>query len=49
MLEDASQQSGEALGVASGFPVTVDALAQWTAALKQDGFVLVPATALARD
>lgn len=47
MLEEASQQSGAALGVASGFPVTVDALAQWTAALKKDGFTLVPATALA--
>ncbi|WP_421860153.1 divergent polysaccharide deacetylase family protein [Parvibaculum sp.] len=49
MLEEASQQSGAALGVASGFPVTVDALAQWTAALKKDGFTLVPATALALD
>lgn len=49
MLEQASQQSGEALGIASGFPVTVDALAQWTASLEKNGFVLVPATALARD
>ena len=49
MLEEASQQSGEALGVASGFPVTVDALAQWAASLEKEGFTLVPATALARD
>lgn len=49
MLEEASQQSGVALGVASGFPVTVDALVQWTASLKKDGFTLVPATALTRD
>jgi len=49
MLEEVSQQSGAALGVASGFPVTVDALAQWAAALKRDGFTLVPATALALE
>ncbi|MDZ4381278.1 MAG: divergent polysaccharide deacetylase family protein [Parvibaculum sp.] len=49
MLKEASQQSGVALGVASGFPVTVDALAQWAVSLEKQGYVLVPATALTRD
>ena len=49
MLKEASQQSGAALGVASGFPVTVDALAQWAVSLEKQGYVLVPATALTRD
>lgn len=49
MLKEASQQSGAALGIASGFPVTVDALAQWAVSLEKQGYVLVPATALTRD
>lgn len=36
-----------AVGIASGFPVTVDALAQWAAKLKDEGYVLVPVTAAA--
>lgn len=48
-LEETSNNSGNAIGVASGFPVTVDALAEWAAMLKNDGYVLVPVTALARQ
>jgi hypothetical protein len=47
VLSDVSAESGSAVGVASGFPVTVDALAQWTMKLKDEGYVLVPVTALA--
>jgi polysaccharide deacetylase 2 family uncharacterized protein YibQ len=49
MLEQEAQKSGGALGVASGFPVTVDALAQWAETLQDKGFVLVPATATAKQ
>lgn len=49
MLEQTARETGRALGVASGFPVTVDALAQWTAALKSEGYTLVPVTALAEE
>ncbi|MDX5365186.1 MAG: divergent polysaccharide deacetylase family protein [Alphaproteobacteria bacterium] len=47
VLSDVSAESGSAIGVASGFPVTVDALAQWAMKLKDEGYVLVPVTALA--
>ncbi|HEX7776538.1 MAG TPA: divergent polysaccharide deacetylase family protein [Parvibaculum sp.] len=46
-LEAAAKQSGTAVGVATGFPVTVDAVTAWTQTLKDKGFVLVPATATA--
>ncbi|MEQ8266948.1 MAG: divergent polysaccharide deacetylase family protein [Parvibaculum sp.] len=49
MLEQTSSKTGIAVGIASGFPVTVDALAEWTAALKSEGYVLVPVTAIARQ
>jgi hypothetical protein len=48
-LEDVAREEGSAVGVASGFPVTVDALVQWAASLKDDGYVLVPVTAIATD
>lgn len=47
VLAAVSDESGSAIGVASGFPVTVDALAQWAVKIKDDGYVLVPVTALA--
>ena len=47
MLQQVSAESGMAVGIASGFPVTVDALAQWAAKLKDEGYVLVPVTAAA--
>tara|TARA_R110002110_G_scaffold12704_6_gene60646 strand:- start:5421 stop:6710 length:1290 start_codon:yes stop_codon:yes gene_type:complete len=49
LLEQTSRETGRAIGVASGFPVTVDALAQWTSALKSEGYTLVPVTALAEE
>ena len=48
-LEKVAREKGSAVGVASGFPVTVDALVQWAASLKEEGYVLVPVTALAKD
>lgn len=48
-LEDVAREKGSAVGVASGFPVTVDALVQWAASLKDEGYVLVPVTAIAKD
>jgi polysaccharide deacetylase 2 family uncharacterized protein YibQ len=46
-LEAASRQSGASLGVASGFPVTVDEVTRWAATLKSKGIALVPASAVA--
>jgi len=48
-LEKVSRETGSAVGIASGFPVTVDALAEWAKTLKNEGYVLVPVTALARE
>ncbi|WP_339833420.1 divergent polysaccharide deacetylase family protein [uncultured Parvibaculum sp.] len=39
--------TGVAIGVASGFPVTVDALAEWARTLEERNFVLVPVSATA--
>jgi polysaccharide deacetylase 2 family uncharacterized protein YibQ len=47
-LESSAKSDGVAIGVASGFPVTVDALTEWAATLKDKGFYLVPVTATAR-
>lgn len=49
ILEEVSATNGSAVGVASGFPVTVDALTQWAARLKDEGYVLVPVTAIAAE
>ncbi|HEY4342983.1 MAG TPA: divergent polysaccharide deacetylase family protein [Parvibaculum sp.] len=46
-LEASAKQSGSALGVASGFPVTVDEVSRWAATLKSKGIALVPASATA--
>jgi polysaccharide deacetylase 2 family uncharacterized protein YibQ len=46
-IEAAAKQSGMAVGVATGFPVTVDAVTAWALTLKDKGFVLVPVTAAA--
>lgn len=48
-LEKVSLETGSAIGIASGFPVTVDALAEWAQSLAQDGYVLVPVTAIAGE
>lgn len=48
-LEVAAKQSGTALGVASGFPATVDEINEWAAKLSTRGLALVPATAAIRE
>lgn len=48
-LEVAAKQSGTALGVASGFPATVDEINEWAAGLSARGLALVPATAAIRE
>jgi len=45
-LEQNAKANGVALGVASGFPVTVDALNDWIKGLRSRGVNLVPASAL---
>lgn len=46
-LEASAKEGGLAVGVASGFPVTVDEVTRWAQTLKDKGFVLVPVTATA--
>ena len=48
-LEVTAKQSGTALGVASGFPATVDEITKWAAGLSARGLALVPATAAIRE
>jgi len=47
VLEETAGSDAIAIGVASGFPVTVDALAKWAATLNEKNFALVPVTAAA--
>ncbi len=47
-LETAAKDDGRAVGVASGFPVTVDALSDWATTLQDKGITLVPVSAMAR-
>ena len=46
-LETTAKDEGHAVGVASGFPVTVDALSDWATTLKDKGVTLVPVSAMA--
>ena len=48
-LETTARQSGTSLGVASGFPATVDAINDWASDLSAKGLALVPATAAVRE
>ena len=48
-LETSAKQSGTSLGVASGFPATVDAINEWASRLSARGLALVPATAAVRE
>ncbi|MBX3495416.1 MAG: divergent polysaccharide deacetylase family protein [Parvibaculum sp.] len=48
VLEETAASAAVAIGVASGFPVTVDALAAWAATLGEKNFVLVPVSATAQ-
>jgi hypothetical protein len=45
-LEMAARQDGFAIGVASGFPVSISRLAEWMANADGRGFHLVPVSAL---
>ncbi|MES1991444.1 MAG: divergent polysaccharide deacetylase family protein [Pseudomonadota bacterium] len=47
-LETSAKADDIAIGVASGFPVTVDAVAEWAQTLRDKGFVLVPVSSAAR-
>ena len=44
-LEETAQQNGLAVGVASGLPLTIQALAAWADTLESKGIVLVPVSA----
>lgn len=46
-LEDTAGTAGIAVGVGTGFPVTVEQVAAWADQLRGRGFVLVPVTAAA--
>ena len=48
-LEISARQSGTSLGVASGFPATVDEINDWATGLSAKGLALVPATAAAHE
>tara|TARA_R110000824_G_scaffold118960_9_gene271728 strand:+ start:32234 stop:33478 length:1245 start_codon:yes stop_codon:yes gene_type:complete len=47
-LELGAKSSGIAIGVASGFPVTVDAVSDWAETLAAKGIALVPVSAAAK-
>jgi len=44
-LEASAKSGGPAIGIASGFPVTVDAITDWTKTLAPRGITLVPVSA----
>lgn len=46
LLEDKARTNGAALGVISGLPVSISALAEWSNKLDSRGFALVPASAV---
>jgi uncharacterized protein len=46
-LEEAARQRGFAIGTASAFPMSVERIARWAAALDSKGIELVPVSALA--
>ena len=48
-LEELARGTGSAIGVASAFPQTVDAIDRWIAGVERRGFEIVPVSALVRD
>ena len=44
-LEKSARDNGPAIGIASGFPITVDAIADWAKTLGSKGITLVPVSA----
>jgi polysaccharide deacetylase 2 family uncharacterized protein YibQ len=45
-LEDEAQRSGQALGIASAVPITVERLVRWSRSLDRRGITLVPVSAI---
>lgn len=48
-LEALARGTGSAIGVASAFPQTIEAIERWIAGVEARGFEIVPVSALARD
>ena len=48
-LEELARGTGRAIGVASAFPDSVDAIARWVEGVESRGFEVVPVSALASD
>ena len=48
-LEEMARGTGSAIGVASAFPQTVEAIDTWIAGVESRGFEIVPVSVLARD
>ena len=48
-LEELARGTGSAIGVASAFPATIEAIERWIAGVEARGFEIVPVSALARD
>ncbi|MEZ5839113.1 MAG: divergent polysaccharide deacetylase family protein [Hyphomicrobiales bacterium] len=48
-LETLAQTHGYAVGIASGLPITVGRIAEWAKTLRDRGFLLVPASAIAAN
>lgn len=45
-LEDRASERGQAIGVISALPISVQTLAEWAKSAEQNGFVIVPVSAL---
>lgn len=45
-LEELAKQRGSAIGVTAAYPVTIDRVSAWAAALEEKGIALVPVSAL---
>lgn len=48
-LEAKAMENGQAIGIVSALPISVAAVAEWSAALESKGLVLVPASALMKQ
>ena len=48
-LEELARGTGSAIGVASAFPQSIEAIERWIAGVEARGFEIVPVSALARD
>lgn len=46
-LENIAERTGAAVGIGRPYPVTIERVARWAAALEADGFALAPITAVA--